>query len=400
MRMKLLYDLTATQPSPESKFHGGGAYGEVVFFALAEFHRSKVDLLCYYDSKSYINPDIIAECKNKNIPLFDIRTDSVANIIEQEKPDRFYSAMLNLNQNIPLEKTKIYTTVHGLRTLEMPFDPIMLKYASSLKEKIKFTLFMTLAKKYYLNKLKVINGRLVTDERINVITISNHSLFSIKSFYPETKDKNIPVFASPTFSQLDKYSPVKLTDSQEEKILSDLNLSKKQFLLITSAARWTKNALRAVKAADELLSKGYAQNFRIVVTGVTKKAIFTKKLVNKDRFLFLDYVDRLTLEVLTKNEYAFIYPSMNEGFGYPPVEAMKYGVPSVASGSSSIPEVCADAALYFDARSVSEIENRILQVLDKDIYKSLSEKALKRFDFISKKQKSDLSALVHYLVEG
>ncbi len=397
--MKLLYDLTATQPSPESKFHGGGAYGEVVFFSLSSHHKKDVDLICYYDSSSYINPDIKELCRKKGISLFDIQETAVSKIIEQEKPDRFYSAMLNLNQNIPLEKTKVYATVHGLRTLELPFDDIMLEYATSLKEKIKYTLFMGIARNYYLKKLHAINGRLVTDSRINVITISNHSLFSIKSFYPEVKDKNIPVFASPTFSQLDDYCPAEISTQIEEETLRELNLTKKRFFLITSAARWNKNALRAVRAFDNLICKGFAKDFKVVVTGITHKEIFEKNIRNKESFLLLDYVDRTTLEILTKNEYAFIYPTLNEGFGYPPVEAMKYGVPSASSGSTSIPEVLHDAALYFDPRSVSEIENRILQLLDERIYTELSKKAFERYREVSKKQKEDLEGLVKYLLE-
>ena len=150
--MTLLYDLTATQPSPESRFHGGGEYGEVLFFKLLEY-SGRFTLVCYYDSKNYINPDILGRCKSHGIKLYDINEKTVAQIIREEKIDRLYSAMLNLNQNIPLGSIQVYTTVHGLRTIEMPFDPIMLEYATSLKEKIKFRLFMGIAKKYYLKKL-------------------------------------------------------------------------------------------------------------------------------------------------------------------------------------------------------------------------------------------------------
>lgn len=395
---KILYDLSATQPSPESKFHGGGAYGEVVFFKLSEFHNKRIELICYYDAKNYLNPDIIECCRKNEIKLYDLNTITVEKIIEKENCEIFYSAMLNLNQNIPLEKTKVFTTVHGLRTLEMPYDTNMIEYAQSFKDAIKFRLYMGPAKNYYLKKLKIINGRLVTNDKINVITISNHSLFSIKSFFPETKEKNIPVFASPSFSQLDIYTPELPHD--EKKILSDFGLEEKKFFLITSAARWSKNALRAVQAFDELLGKGYAVNFKIVVTGVTRKKIFTKKLIHKENFVFLDYIDRNSLEVLTKNEYAFIYPSLNEGFGYPPVEAMKYGIPSACSGSSSIPEICQNAALYFDPYSTSEMQNRFLQLLDEKIYEELSEKAKKQFVAVSEKQKKDLLSLAEYLMNA
>ena len=216
--MRFLYDLSATQPSPESKFHGGGAYGEIVFFKLLEY-LDRITLVAYYDADSYINPDIIEAIKKHNIPLYDLNKISVTKIIEKEKIDRAYSAMLNLNQHWPLGSVQVYTTVHGLRTLEMPFDSIMFSYMTSLKEKIKFLLFVTVARKLYLKKMLEINGRLANDDRINIITISNHSLASIKSFFPDNMNRKIPVFASPTFEQLENYAPIK-----DSPIMNNANL--------------------------------------------------------------------------------------------------------------------------------------------------------------------------------
>lgn len=409
--MNFLYDLTATQPSPESKFHGGGAYGEVLFFKIVELVYEKklfasTKLFCYFDKKSYLNPAIIKACEVNRISLIDINEKSVKEIIKEFKIDRMYSAMLNLNQNLPLGEIQVYTTVHGLRTLEMPFDKIMLNYAGSLKEKIKFHLFMGIAKNYYLKKLRVINGRLVTDKRINVITISRHSLASIKSFYPETKNKEIPVFASPNFDSLEnyaRYNEENLSALSNEKGLDgkfkDLKIQKDKYFLITSAARWAKNALRAVWAFDSFFSDEPESEFKVVVTGVTNQRIFTKNLKNPNHFVFLDYVDRNTLLSLVKNQYAFIYPSLNEGFGYPPLEAMQFGKPVAASGTSSIPEVLGGAAVYFDPYSVSEIKNRIVQLLDKDIYDEYSQKSLKRYGIISNKQKEDLLKLAEYVLK-
>ena len=395
--MRFLYDLSATQPSPESKFHGGGAYGEIVFFKLLEY-LDRIALVAYYDADSYINPDIIEAIKKHNIPLYDLNKISVTKIIEKEKIDRAYSAMLNLNQHWPLGSVQVYTTVHGLRTLEMPFDSIMFSYMTSLKEKIKFLLFVTVARKLYLKKMLEINGRLANDDRINIITISNHSLASIKSFFPDNMNRKIPVFASPTFEQLENYAPIKDSPIMNNANLQSFSVTEKKFFLITSAARWTKNALRAVFAFDEIFSDDIATDFKVVLTGVTNKKIFTKKLKNPDRFVFLDYVDRNVLNILAKNAYGFIYPSLNEGFGYPPIESMRYGVPVAASGTSSIPEICGDAVLYFDPYSISEIKNRIIQLLNSDIYNQLIEKSKKQYEFISSKQKKDLSQLANYLI--
>lgn len=400
--MKLLYDLTATQPSPESKFHGGGAYGEVVFFKMLEY-LDKFQMHCVYNAKSYINPGILKVIEENKIPLYDINKTNIESIIKENKIDRAYSAMLNLNQNWPIDNIDIYTTVHGLRTIEMPFDKNMLYYTSSLKEKIKDILFMTVAKKFYLKKMHNINGRIVRDKRIKTITISNHSLASINSFYPETISYNIPVFATP-LPPPPSFIHNKLYMNEENinyssKDLEKLGIQEGKYFLITSAARWIKNTLRAVEALDSLFSDKTALNFKVIITGVTNTKIFTKKLKNSNNFIFLNYVDRSLLQILTQKQYAFIYPSLNEGFGAPPIESMQYGIPVIASGTSSIPEVCGDAAIYFDPYSVSEIKNRIIQLLNPDIYSSYKEKAIKRYQQVAEMQERDLTGLVDYILK-
>lgn len=394
--INFLYDLTAVQPSPQSKFHGGGEYGEVVFFKLLE-HLDKIHLVAYYNSASYLNPDILKVIEEKNIALYDIHNISVAEIIKKENIQRAYSAMLNLNQNWPLGEIELYNTVHGLRTLEMPYDSIMLSYEKKAKEIIKDILFMTVLKKWYHKKLLCINGRLVQDKRIKVITISNHSLASINSFYPETKAQELPVFASPTFEQLDNYKVV--TESLPDSKLSDYGIEKSKYFLITSAARWNKNALRALFAFDQLVTENSISDYKLVITGVTDKSIFTKKLKNKDKVILLPYIERDELELLNRNAYCFIYPSLNEGFGYPPIDSMSFGIPVIASGSSSIPEVCGNAAIYFDPYSVSEIKNRILQILTPSIYNDMVTKAKSQHKIICEKQKKDLNNLAKYLTK-
>lgn len=394
--INFLYDLTAVQPSPQSKFHGGGEYGEVVFFKLLE-NLDKIHLAAYYNSSAYLNPDILKAIEEKSITLYDIKNISVSEIIKKENIQRAYSAMLNLNQNWPLGEIELYNTVHGLRTLEMPYDSIMLSYEKKLKEILKDILFMTVLKKWYYKKLLCINGRLVQDKRIKVSTISNHSLASINSFYPETKKLNIPVFASPTFEQLDNYKVVK--NSLPDSKLAEYGIEKSKYFLITSAARWNKNALRALYAFDQLVSENSVSGYKLVITGVTDKSIFTKKLKNSDKVVLLPYIERDELELLNRNAYCFIYPSLNEGFGYPPIDSMSFGVPVIASGSSSIPEVCGNAAIYFDPYSVSEIKNRILQILTPSIYSDMVIKAKAQHKIICEKQKRDLNSLAEYLTK-
>jgi glycosyltransferase involved in cell wall biosynthesis len=65
------------------------------------------------------------------------------------------------------------------------------------------------------------------------------------------------------------------------------------------------------------------------------------------------------LTQLYSNAKLFIFPSLSEGFGLPPLEAMSFGTPVVASNSTSIPEICEDAALYFNPNDANDIAVKI-----------------------------------------
>lgn len=68
------------------------------------------------------------------------------------------------------------------------------------------------------------------------------------------------------------------------------------------------------------------------------------------------------LRALVRHATALVQPSTYEGFGLPPLEAMAAGVPVIASRSASLPEVCGDAAVYFDASDVTQLGERLLAV--------------------------------------
>jgi glycosyltransferase involved in cell wall biosynthesis len=67
---------------------------------------------------------------------------------------------------------------------------------------------------------------------------------------------------------------------------------------------------------------------------------------------------------LYRRASALVFPSLYEGFGQPPLEAMACGCPAAVSSAASLPEVCGDAARYFDPRSPEEIAAAVADVLD------------------------------------
>lgn len=74
---------------------------------------------------------------------------------------------------------------------------------------------------------------------------------------------------------------------------------------------------------------------------------------------FLEHVSDQDLRYLYAGAFCLVFPSLYEGFGLPPLEAMSFGCPVITSHTSSLPKICGDAALYVDPYDVNDIRQRI-----------------------------------------
>lgn len=384
----ILFDLIATQPNTSASFHGGGKYAKRVFFETINFKR-KVDWVVYgvYDSSSLLDDGIKKVADLSNIKLIDIKGDSLPNIINLFQIDRLYTALpfglLSFGlYDLKNSKCKIYVTIHGLRTLEtlIPFEA--LKYTSSLKEKARLILKMTFEKKLFKRDIKRYNFLI---NNTNILAVSNHTRYSLMSFFPQMSN-DTKVFYSPDVSEF----------TEEHSKIADVNHT--NYFLMVSGNRWLKNNIRSVVALDQLLSERPNISQNVIITGVNNPEIYLKRIKNKERFIFYKYVSENILSQLYKNAYAFIYMSLNEGFGYPPLEAMKFGTPVITNSFTSISEICGDAVLYCNPYSINEIKNRVLHLTDEDNYDYWVKKAYKRYDLIKFKQDTDLQRLVEHIL--
>ena len=86
----------------------------------------------------------------------------------------------------------------------------------------------------------------------------------------------------------------------------------------------------------------------------------------KDRVIFTGYLSEKELINMYKYSRGLIYASFYEGFGYPPLEAMRYGCPVIASNTSSLPEVVGSAGIYINPYSVDSIVDGINKCLKLD----------------------------------
>lgn len=144
------------------------------------------------------------------------------------------------------------------------------------------------------------------------------------------------------------------------------------YLLYVGNAYPHKNLERLIKAF-EILVGNFKKELQLVLVG--EEDYFYQRLEEEardsilinpeiiDRLIFTDFVSDEDLWLLYQNAALYVFPSLCEGFGLPPLEAMSWGVPVVSSGATCLPEVLGGAAIYFDAQNPQDMAEKINQVL-------------------------------------
>lgn len=123
----------------------------------------------------------------------------------------------------------------------------------------------------------------------------------------------------------------------------------KPYVLFVGAAYPHKNLENLIKAWQIFVDK-HDNEYQLVLVG--KSSYFYDRLKsevgNMQSIIFTGFVPDDELVELYKQASLYVFPSLYEGFGLPPLEAQKYNVPVVSSNASCLPEVLVDSALYFD----------------------------------------------------
>ena len=152
-----------------------------------------------------------------------------------------------------------------------------------------------------------------------------------------------------------------------------------------NADRDNKNFYILEKCLPKIL-KTYTDLY-IVITNMKTPVI------NNNRIIGLGYVSNSDIENLYKNAWALIYPSFTEGFGYPPIEAMKYSTPSICANVCSMPEILGDASIYFSPFYENDLFNKIKYLTEN--YDANKLKLKNHYEKIKNKQETDFSNLIH-----
>jgi glycosyltransferase involved in cell wall biosynthesis len=143
-------------------------------------------------------------------------------------------------------------------------------------------------------------------------------------------------------------------------ILNDLfKNGRRDYVLCVGSQQANKNVKIVASVSEWLDERGIST----IVTGGGSKTVFRGEEINAGRVTKTGYVSDAELETLYKNARCFIFPSFEEGFGIPPLEAMRCRCPVISSSSASMPEVCGDGAIYFDPKDVEGLKSALDVVL-------------------------------------
>ncbi|PIZ96833.1 MAG: hypothetical protein COX80_00325 [Candidatus Magasanikbacteria bacterium CG_4_10_14_0_2_um_filter_33_14] len=172
---------------------------------------------------------------------------------------------------------------------------------------------------------------------------------------------------------------------ENEKVLEKFAI-KKKFVLYVGAAYPHKN-LNKLLESWELFNEEKSSDYELVLVG--KDNYFYQNLKTKfsslKNVVFTGLVGDSDLVNLYKKASVFVFPSLYEGFGLPPLEASLYGLPVVASSSSCLPEVLGEGALYFDPENIEQMADVLYSALtDENVRSDLKYQArenLKRFSW-------------------
>ena len=219
-----------------------------------------------------------------------------------------------------------------------------------------------------------------------VITPTQWSKKQIQRFTQISDDKLIVINEGPKTLNNDR-----TVDS--EQLLASLNLTTANYILHVGSMFKRKNIPNLIRAFGLLKKNGYPL-LKLVLAGSAESNVFESdyqsildiiKTTNlRDEIVLTGYLSDNELSLIYKNASIYVFPSVNEGFGIPILEAFKYNLPVLVANNTCLPEVGGDAVLQFDPLDINDLSAKINMVLgDEELRKEMISKGQKRLRYFS-----------------
>lgn len=210
----------------------------------------------------------------------------------------------------------------------------------------------------------------------HVIADSEATARDLEALYG-TPMKKISVIHSGADRRFIPYQDTLYMQRRRAYVLRRYGIGDKPFVLTVGTLQRRKNHLRLVQAFAQVCHRGCYPDIRLVIAG-GKGWLYDEviKSINqlglRERVVFTGYVEDNDLPHLYRAATVFAFPSLYEGFGLPPLEAMASGVPVVASNVSSMPEVVGDAGALVDPLDVQALAEALERALCDEVWRAQS----------------------------
>jgi glycosyltransferase involved in cell wall biosynthesis len=213
----------------------------------------------------------------------------------------------------------------------------------------------------------------------HILTLSEHTRADVIDTYKIDPEKVTAIpLAAPTH-----FAPV--TDDKELQRVRHTYVIDGDYVLCVGSIQPRKNLVRLIKAYASLRGNNPGTNFpKLVIVGkrgwLYDETLRTLEETGaRESIVLTGYVPEADLPALYSGALCFVYPSYFEGFGLPPLEAMKCGTPVIVGNATSLPEVVGDAGLQVDPFDIEAIAGAIGELLNNPaLRKELSVRGLER----------------------
>ena len=271
----------------------------------------------------------------------------------------------------------LFCTDYFVPYLQLGFKPIPMFYDSFFYE------YPEQCNPYWLKMFHSI-GIGAAKKAPFIITLSEYSKVRLVHFTGIDAEKIIPIHLAPKVN-----TPIKA----DSNFKPSFKLPTTKYLLHVGVMEKRKNLVRLIEALKLVRDAGHTEYSLVLVGQASAKneldgsneIIETiKKLQLEDAVLMHGYASEDELSFFYKNAFLYVFPSLNEGFGLPVLEAFHYQIPVIVSDNTCLKEVGADATLAFNPFKVEEIADKIKVVIENpNLRIELIEKGSKRLKLFS-----------------
>lgn len=375
-RRHVLVDLLFCQPG----FHGGGEYGKGVFRAVVDeaATRSDVQVWAAIDPDLFIDGWVWDACRDHGVNLVAVKSfDDVVALVDSGRFDAFFAPAIVVYTGYeylkrlggPLKfrpgRTRVIGTLLDVRDLELAEDWRRIAEArrrAGCHRERSLTPQQweaeAAAQAGHADALRqMYRGICASPALDTLVTISEYSVSGIRDRIGT--DRPVHVLFAP---DKDRAAP-------EAFVWPGIDLTDDPFTVVLNAGREEKNAASVVAVFDRLFSDpAFASahpRLKIVLTGIGGlDDLGVATPAHTERFVTMPHLAAGRLEYLLARARFLAYASFNEGFGYPPLEAMTHDTPSLIADNTSVPEVCGAAAVHCDPFDLDSIADGIRTILD------------------------------------